>query len=72
MRAHVHLCTTHRHWYCFTEWREWFTIWFNWHEFIVPFINCWYEQMSLQLDPRSGRSFNKPGTPHLPCSLGVC
>ena len=51
-----------RHWYCWTEWREWFTIWFNVEDLITPFINCWYEQMALHLDPRTGRSFSAPGS----------
>lgn len=49
------------HWYCWTEWREWFTIWFNFEDLVTPFINCWYEQMALHLDPRTGRSFSTPG-----------
>jgi hypothetical protein len=51
-----------RHWYCWTEWREWFTIWFNFEDLVTPFINCWYEQMALHLDPRTGRSFSTPGS----------
>jgi hypothetical protein len=57
--------SSRRHWYCFTEWREWFTVWVNAEELIPILVNCWYERMSLHFDSTSGRSFNPPGThPH--------
>jgi len=50
----------HRHWYCWTEWRNWFTVWVDFVE--LTLMNCWTERMSLHLDDRSGRSYNTPGT----------
>jgi hypothetical protein len=49
-----------RHWYCWTEWRDWFTVWVDFVE--IALMNCWTERMSLHLDERSGRSYNTPGT----------
>ncbi len=49
----------HRHWYCWTEWRDWFTVWMDFVE--LTLMNCWTERMSLHLDGRSGRSYNTPG-----------
>lgn len=47
------------HWYCWTEWRDWFTVWVDFVE--IALMNCWTERMSLHLDERSGRSYNTPG-----------
>lgn len=49
------------HWYCWTEWKDWFTIWANFEEFLPVLINCFFEQFALHLDQTSGRSYDTPG-----------
>lgn len=51
-----------RYWYCWSEWKDWFTVWVSYTELSPFMFDCWCEQLQLHFDDRTGRSFNTSGS----------